>query len=132
MVLYGFLPKCQFVVSKFAEIIKFTNQLPNTYKTAFLLVFSAVCWTIWKYRNELCFKKCKKETIRQIILLIISLVHYWTCKVKKQVTKFTALWMPVELDVLPLASWHLDDVAAADPNEQEAPGTQLVLYEAQE
>lgn len=31
---------------------------------------------------------------------------------KQKVSDSTALWLPVDMDVLPLASWHPDDVAS--------------------
>lgn len=71
-----------------------------------LLVFSAICWTIWKHRNELCFESGKKKTTRQIILLIISLVHYWTGQVKPRVQECMSLWLPVDTEAIPLARWH--------------------------
>ena len=74
-----------------------------------LLVCSALCWTIWKYRNELCFNTGNAKTPKQIILLKISLVSYWTGTVKEPVKICTSLWLPSVLDEIPLASWHPDD-----------------------
>ena len=113
--IWFYLGACQDISigwSKFADIIKFANQLPKNHRVAFLLVFSAVCWTLWKYRNDLCFAQGKEKTVRQIILLIISLVHYWSRKVKKSVSEATARWLPDDLDVLPLSTWHPDEEAA--------------------
>ena len=100
--------------NKFGDAIKFANQLSTKQRTSFLLVLSAICWTIWKYRNDLCFANGTKKSIRQIILLIISLVHYWTGRVHPTVAETIALWLPVELDVLPIASWHPNDVATEE------------------
>ena len=121
--------------TKFSDIIHFAKQLPPPQKAAMLLVFSAVCWTIWKHRNELCFASGKRKTTRQIILLIISLVHYWAGQVKPQVQECMSLWLPVDTDAIPLASWHPDDAALDQPAETSSPelGYQLVLYgEAQQ
>lgn len=60
------------------------------------------------------------------MLLIISLVHYWTGKVQQMVAASTALWLPVEMDLLPLDSWHPDDITA-EPAVGVAE-TQMVLY----
>ena len=116
--------------TKFSDIVHFANQLPPHQRAAMLLVFSAVCWTIWKHRNELCFESGKQKTIRQIILLIISLVHYWTGQVKPQVQESMSLWMPVDIDAIPLASWHPDDdvVDQNDGTSSAELGYQMVLY----
>jgi hypothetical protein len=51
-----------------------------------------------------------------IILLIISLVEYWTGHTKKKVKDAAFEWLPEMLDAIPLRSW--------DPND-----TQLVVYQ---
>ena len=42
-------------------------------------------------------------------MLIISLVHYWTGTVKEPVLQATTLWLPMNLDEIPLDSWHPDE-----------------------
>ena len=90
-------------------MVHFARQLPSKQKIALLLVCSSVCWTLWKHRNELCFGTGKKKTHRQLILLIISLVHYWSGQVKQEIKDNTSLWLPADLDVLPIATWHPED-----------------------
>lgn len=79
--------------------------------------------------NELCFNNGKKKSPRQLIMLIISLVHYWTDMVKQNIKTSTALWLPTDLDVIPLASWHSDDELE---DETVNIGNQIVPYAAQE
>ena len=78
-------------------------------KNAFLMVFSAICWTIWKHRNDLCFNKVPIKTGRNLIFLIISLLHYWLgVKKTSQQTQVEAYsWMPTEemLEDIPLRIW---------------------------
>lgn len=52
----------------------------------------------------------RKKTPRHIIFLIVSIVHYWTGQVKPQVQSSIALWLPVDMNAIPLASWHPDDL----------------------
>ena len=92
-----------------SDIVHFACQLPTTQRSAFLLMFSALCWTIWKHRNEVCFKSGTLKTPRNIILLIISLIHYWTGRVKHQVKEATSEWMPETLEIIPLRIWDPAD-----------------------
>jgi hypothetical protein len=74
--------------------------------------------------NELCFDTWKKKkSIKQIILLIISLVHYWAGAIKEKVKESTTFWLPADLDVIPLDSWH--------PNEEHMVNEdyQIVIYD---
>lgn len=100
---------------RFVDIVNFSHQLPYAQQNAFLVVFSAVCWTIWKHRKDLCFAEGKPKTPRQInnISNNISLwftIGQVTC-MKAKVADCTALWFPSDMDVLPIATWHPDDVA---------------------
>lgn len=94
---------------KFSDIIQFALQLPYQSRIAFLLVVSAVCWSIWKHRNDLCFNAVPVKSTRQIIFLILSLIHYWTGNVKPELQALTALWLPIDTDEIPISSWHPDD-----------------------
>lgn len=112
--------------SKFSDVIHFARQLPYSQKIALLIVCSAVCWTLWKLRNEMCFTNGKKKTHRQILFLIISLVQYWSGSVKETVKDSIALWMPVNMDAVPLASWHPDDLMEGGTVEDTR--MQMVVY----
>lgn len=60
------------------DILAFAGTLIGKAKTAFLVMFRALCWTLWKLRHESCFQKNTYKTFRTIILLIVSLINYWT------------------------------------------------------
>ena len=75
-----------------------------------------MCWTLWKVRNESSINHKEVPTIRNIILLIISLVEYWTGHVTKKVKEATFDWLPTTVEAIPLRSW--------DPND-----TQMVIYQ---
>ena len=79
-------------------IIIFAVTLPKHEKTAFLMVLSALCWTIWKHRDELCFQNAHLKTGQNIIFLIISLLKYWlgAKKTKQQIREGAQVWMPTE------------------------------------
>lgn len=38
------------------HVFHFALALSKKERTAFLIVFSATCWTFWKHRNEVCFQ----------------------------------------------------------------------------
>ena len=67
------------------DIVQFSLSLNKTDRAGFLLVYSAICWTIWKYRNEIIFRNSTPKSARNLIFLIISLVEYWTGSVPKKV-----------------------------------------------
>ena len=48
--------------SSIEDVVNFALSLPKYDKLAFILTFSAMCWTIWKYRNELCFQNIQQKT----------------------------------------------------------------------
>ena len=93
--------------STFQHILEFAFTLKGDIQTAFLIMLSALCWTIWKIRNELCFQQVPKKTFKTIVMLIISLISYWSGNVKRQVKDLLALWLPEDPDVIPLQTWEL-------------------------
>lgn len=86
------------------HIVHFVVTLPQPQQTSFLLVYSALCWTLWKYINVLIFNHVHSKSARNLILLIISLVTYWTGNTAKKVKDATAIWLPQYLDEIPLCS----------------------------
>lgn len=88
------------------EVFHFAITLPPLEKTAFLIVFSATCWTVWKHRNEVCFNNAQPKTARSLIYLIISLVMYWTGnkKTKARTQQEARAWIPDEeiMECIPL------------------------------
>jgi hypothetical protein len=53
------------------DILQYTGSLLGKDRCAFGTMLSAVCWTIWKYRNEVIFKQ-SDTTVRNTIILTIS------------------------------------------------------------
>lgn len=84
------------------DIFQYSLSLHNYERTGILVVLSAVCWVIWKYRNDLCFNDCTTKSARSIILLIKSIVDYWTCTMKNQAKTTAKLWVLVIEDAIPL------------------------------
>lgn len=88
------------------HVIEFALTLPVITRTTFLLVFSATCWIVWKYKNEVYFQNLRPKTTRNLIFLIISLVLYWTGSknTKARVKATTQEWIPAEeiMDAIPL------------------------------
>jgi hypothetical protein len=39
---------------------------------------SAICWAIWKCRNNICFEKKKIKNPSVILFFAYSLMRYWT------------------------------------------------------
>ena len=77
-----------------------------------------MCWTLWKHRNEICFQSYNIKSIRSLIILIISLVDYWTGHTKQRVQDAVGDWLPTDLDVIPLRTWAPSD-------------TQLTIYQGE-
>lgn len=90
----------------FQEVLEFALSLPKHSQTAFLIIFSAVCWTLWKHRNEICFQQYPPKQPKSILYLIISLLLYWSGgkKTKPAVQEEAHKWIPDEdiLDAVPL------------------------------
>lgn len=69
-----------------------------------------------------------QKKVRSIILFVISLVTYWTEPAQKKLKDTTALWMPDDLDGIPLQTMGSDDMAAEEttilylPNTEEVAG----------
>lgn len=71
----------------------FAMTLPLQQRQDMLMVVSAICWSIWTTRNSICFDNKCIPFIRQMILLIFSLLDYWLGNKKKRVGSFTHLWI---------------------------------------
>lgn len=50
----------------------------------------------------MCFNDCSTKYARSLILLIKSIIDYWTGNMKKQVKIAAKSWMPVIEDVISL------------------------------
>lgn len=102
----------------FQDIINFACSLKGKQQKAFLIVFSALTWTIWKIRNDICFQQKNHKTFKTIILLIISLVAYWLGNVPQLIQDLVPLWLPANMEEIPLQVWY--------PTESDL---QMVLYQ---
>ncbi|XP_078150904.1 uncharacterized protein LOC144546233 [Carex rostrata] len=112
--------------STITEIISYAVSLPAHHRTVFLILVSAICWTLWKHRNEICFQNSKVKDARNINYLIISLLYYWTAnkRVKKHIQTAAHRWIPEEeiLEVEPLRMMFSgdDEVLSNHPTESES------------
>lgn len=68
-------------------------------------MFSALSWTLWKMRNELCFETHLENPFRSIIVLIVSLVTYGTGTTKRKTRELITDWLPEETEAVPLQVW---------------------------
>ena len=87
--------------SSVADIIDFSFTLDKHSQIAFLVVFSAFCWTIWKIRNDACFQHINNKTFRTIVLMIVALVNYWAGMLKRQAREIVLRWMPTNIQARP-------------------------------
>lgn len=85
--------------------MSFAYSLPHTQQNSFLTVFSALSWTIWKIRNDICFNNASLPTGRNTIILIISLVLYWTGNEVGQIDEAVQTWLPQSLENIPLRTF---------------------------
>jgi hypothetical protein len=80
----------------------FALSLSGKMRRSFLVISSATCWCLWKSKNEIIFRHATVPTIRNMICLVLSMVHYWSgCKGKK-VEAGLRTWLPEDLDMIPL------------------------------
>lgn len=86
--LYFYIGLCQHYMGRWrsiSNVVQFAYTLPKITRTAFLIVASAIIWSIWKHKNDLCFNNFVTHLGRQVILTIIYLVVSWTGKLTKNV-----------------------------------------------
>ena len=88
-----------------SDIFEFAGTLSKNHQIAFLVIFSAICWTLWKHRNAIIFQDTSIKTIRSIILLIISLFQYWSGSLSKKVKQVADEWLPLDIEAIPLRVW---------------------------
>ena len=67
-----------------------------------MIIVSAVCWTTWKHRNEVCFNGTQVKNTRTLIFLILSLFQYWSGKIKGQIGEAAQEWLPSDIDSIPI------------------------------
>lgn len=61
-----------------------TQSLNYEARTGFMIVLSAVNWSLWNHRNEVSCTNCEIKNARTLILLIKTLCGYWTGNMKKK------------------------------------------------
>jgi hypothetical protein len=80
----------------------YAQALPYKEKCAFLTILSAVCWSLWKCRNDIVFNDKHVGSNRNLLIVICSLLHYWSGLGKKDVQGLMKQWMPEDLNMIPL------------------------------
>src|ERR1017187_5999320 len=113
----GLSQQCYKSWSSIKDIVQFACSLPNHMQISFLVVFSAISWTVWKLRNDLCFNHSNNKTFRTIILMIVALANYWSDLVKRQARDVIPAWLPTVIEEIQLRVWDPED-------------TQMVLYQS--
>lgn len=63
--------QCQW--HKMTDIFDFALSFQHVQQNAFY----SVCWSVWKLRNDMCFRNGQLSTVRNIVMLIWSLMSYW-------------------------------------------------------
>jgi zinc-binding in reverse transcriptase len=84
------------------DVLTYAQSPPRKERTAFLTVLSAVCWSMWKYRNNIIFKDKQGNTIRNLIILICSSLNYGSGLFKREEQVLIKNWMLQDLDMIPL------------------------------
>jgi zinc-binding in reverse transcriptase len=86
----------------FDDVMIYAQALPYKEKCAFLTILSAVCWSLWKCRNDIVFNDKHVGSNRNLLIVICSLLHYWSGLGKKDVQGLMKRWMPEDLNMIPL------------------------------
>jgi zinc-binding in reverse transcriptase len=59
------------------DVLEFALSLSPLLQKNFLIVLSAVCWSLWRHKNSIVFNSTRFTSDRSLICLILSLVNYW-------------------------------------------------------
>lgn len=68
------------------------------------MVICTICWRIWRTRNSICFDNTPLLAIINMLLLMCSLLDYWTGYKKRNMRQFTNELIPEDLDMVPIQS----------------------------
>lgn len=93
--------------------------LPKEEQTNFLIMLSVFCWTLWKLRNELCFQSLQQFFFFELSSFSSYPRFIWTWAIKGLCRELILLWMPGDIEAIPLQVWDLED-------------SQIVLYQEPE
>jgi hypothetical protein len=83
----------------------FGNWISNQHKDFKKLIWvgvAAVCWAIWKCRNEIVFKKTKFNLILQVIFRRAYWLRFWAQLHRKKQAKDILIAMSRRLEVVAL------------------------------
>jgi hypothetical protein len=69
---------------------------------SFLFAFYAMCWSIWKHRNNIVFNSSTITYIRNLICLIISLMNYSVGGFSIALVRKMKMWLLENLEVIRL------------------------------
>jgi hypothetical protein len=83
-------------------VISFSFSLSGANKEAFLTMLSGLCWSIWKLKNSIIFKQSHIPSIRNMLILICSLIDYWAGMMDEVVKRQLKKWLSVSLEMIPL------------------------------
>ncbi|KAJ1687022.1 hypothetical protein LUZ63_018412 [Rhynchospora breviuscula] len=95
------------------DILNFAKQLPKRDRDAFLTIFCALCWSIWKIRNDFIFNNTPLKTMRQTIMIISHLVKFWIGIWKETDKQSAERWLPADWDLIPLQMVALEQMGSA-------------------
>lgn len=59
------------------DILSFAYSLSKQSRVDFLMVFSALSWSVCLLRNKMCFQIFAGESVKSYVLRIINLVNLW-------------------------------------------------------
>jgi RsiW-degrading membrane proteinase PrsW (M82 family) len=83
----------------------FGNWLKNQNKDFKQLIWvgvAAICWAIWKCRNDIIFKKSKFNSILHVIFRGAYWLRFWAQLQRKEQTKDILIAMSGKLEVIAL------------------------------
>jgi hypothetical protein len=55
------------------------NGVPKLDKLKIRIGISAICWSIWRTRNDLVFNNLKSTNFLQVILRAVHWIQQWAC-----------------------------------------------------
>jgi hypothetical protein len=81
---------------------RWLNNQHKDFKHLIWVGVAAICWAIWKCRNNVVFKKTKFNSILQVIFRGAYGLRFWTQLQRKEQAKDTLIAMSRKLEVVAL------------------------------
>jgi RsiW-degrading membrane proteinase PrsW (M82 family) len=81
---------------------KWLNNQHKDFKQLIWVGVAAVCWAIWKCRNDLVFKKAKFNSILQVIFRSAYWLRFWAQLQRKKQANDILIAMSRRLEVITL------------------------------